>query len=114
MSQRSNSSRRVPAAARVFGDLQAGDALNPGGISVTRRASALFLTLLFLSATPLFYAAYAAGIIGDAPTAIAKSSNSGPGGDDDDNSGPGGNDDDDDDEEDDDDDHSGPGGGDDD
>ncbi len=99
MSQKPNSRREVPAAARVFGDLQAEDALTPGGVSAVRRTSALFLMLLFLSATPLFYAAFAAGVIGDAPTAIAKSSNSGPGGGDDDSgsSGPGDGGDDDDD-----------------
>jgi len=96
MSQRSNSRRKIPAAARVFGDLQADDALTPGGVSAVRRTGALFFALLILAATPLFFAAYAAGVIGDAPTALAKGSNSGPGGDDD-SSGPGSGDDDDDD-----------------
>jgi len=86
--------RAVPAAASVFGDLQASEALSPGGASVLRKTSALFLALLVLGATPIFFAAFAAGVIGDAPTAIAKS-NSGPGGDDD-SSGPGSGDDEDD------------------
>ena len=53
---------------------------------------ALFLALLVLGALPLYLAANAAGLIGDAPAALAKGSNSGPGGgdDDDDSSGPGG------------------------
>lgn len=89
------SRRGVPAAARVFGDLQASEALSPGGTSVPRKTSALFLALLVLGATPLFFAAFAAGVIGDAPAAVAHS-NSGPGGDDD-SSGPGSGDDDDDD-----------------
>ena len=91
MSQRS-SRRAVPAAARVFGDLQASEALSPGGASALRKTGALFLALLFVSATPLFFAAFAAGVIGDTPTAIAKS-NSGPGGAED-SSGPGSGDDD--------------------
>lgn len=93
MSQKS-SRRAVPPAARVFGDLQASEALSPGGASALRKMGALFLALLFVSATPLFFAAFAAGVIGDTPTAIAKS-NSGPGGGDEDNSGPGSGDDDD-------------------
>jgi hypothetical protein len=98
MSQGSSSRRGVPAAARVFGDLQASEALSPGGVSALRKTSAIFLALLVLGATPLFFAAYAAGVIGDAPTAIAKS-NSGPGGGDDDSSGPGSGGDDDDDDD---------------
>jgi hypothetical protein len=97
MSQHPNSRRELPLAARVFGDLQADDALTPGGVSVARKTSAILLSLMVLATTPLFYAAFAAGVIGDAPTAIAHS-NSGPGGhEDDDNgpSGPGGDDDDD-------------------
>jgi hypothetical protein len=95
MSQKSNRRRDLPAAAHVFGDLQATDALAPSGVSALRKASAVFLALLVLGATPLFFAAFAAGVIGDAPTAIAHS-NSGPGSDDD-SSGPGSGDDDDDD-----------------
>ena len=95
MSQKS-SRRGVPAAARVFGDLQASEALTPGGTSVLRKTGALFLMLLVLATTPLFLAAFAAGVIGDAPAAVAHS-NSGPGGDDDDQSGAGSGDDDDDD-----------------
>jgi hypothetical protein len=101
MSQRSNSRREIPAAARVFGDLQADDALTPGGVSAARRTGALFLAFLVLGLTPLFLAAYATGVIGDPPAALAKGSNSGPGGGDDDDgsssSGPGSGGDDDDD-----------------
>jgi hypothetical protein len=60
MSQQSDG-RRVPVAARVFGDLQAEDALSPGGVSALRKTGALFFALLVLSATPLFLAAFAAG-----------------------------------------------------
>lgn len=100
MSTRSTGTRAVPPAARVFSSLQAGDALLPGQTSALRKTGALFLALLVLGAVPLFWAANAAGLIGDVPAAVAKGSNSGPGGghDDDDNSGPGnGHDDDDDD-----------------
>ncbi|MGC1166833.1 MAG: hypothetical protein WA862_12060 [Solirubrobacterales bacterium] len=81
----------MPAAARVFGSLQADEALLPGQASTLRRSGALALALLVLAATPLFFAANAAGLIGDLPAAIAKGSNSGPGGGDDDgdSSGPG-------------------------
>src|SRR5689334_6084043 len=89
MSKQSNSSRRVPAAARVFGDLQADDALNPGGVSLARKSGAIFFAFLVLGLTPLFLAAYATGVIGDPPAALAKSGNSGPGGGDDDDSGSG-------------------------
>ncbi|HEY6730310.1 MAG TPA: hypothetical protein VI039_04710 [Solirubrobacterales bacterium] len=90
MSQRSNNRRELPAAARVFGDLQADDALAPGGVSAVRKTGAIFLAFLVLGVTPLFLAAYATGVIGDPPAALAKGSNSGPGGgDDDDSSGPG-------------------------
>lgn len=90
--------RTLPPAARVFGGLQADDAFMPSGVSTARRSGALFLALLVLAAVPLYLAANAAGLLGDVPAAVAKSSNSGPGGgDDDDNSGPGGGDDDDDD-----------------
>lgn len=95
MSHQSDGRRRAPAAARVFGDLQADDALNPGGVSALRRTSALFLTLLFVAATPLFFAAFATGVIGDPPAALAKSGSTLS--DDDDSSGPGSGDDDDDD-----------------
>lgn len=88
----------LPAAARVFGSLQADAAALPGQPSALRRSGALLLALLVLAATPLYLAANAAGLIGDAPAAIAKSGNSGPGGgDDDDSSGPGSGGDDDDD-----------------
>jgi hypothetical protein len=89
----------VPAAARVFTNLEADEALLPGQASALRRSGALFLMLLVLGAVPLLMAANAAGLIGDAPAALAKGGNSGPGGGDDDdgNSGPGGSSDDDDD-----------------
>ena len=85
-------------AARVFSELQADDALLPGEASALRRSSALFLALLVLLSAPLFWAANATGLIGDVPTAIAHSGNSGPSAgasDDDDSSGPGGDGDDD-------------------
>lgn len=98
MPRRSKRARPVSGAARVFSDLQANDALLPGQASAMRRTSAVFLALLVLAAVPLYWAANAAGLIGDVPAAVAKGSNSGPGGgDDDDNSGPGSGDDDDDD-----------------
>jgi hypothetical protein len=95
MPKKRGSKRPLPPAARVFGSLQADDALLSGEVSALRRSGALLLALLVLAAVPLYLAANAAGLIGDAPAAVAKS-NSGPGGgDDDDNSGPGGGDDDD-------------------
>ncbi|HWM54244.1 MAG TPA: hypothetical protein VNO20_02495 [Solirubrobacterales bacterium] len=99
MSTQSTGTRAVSPAARVFSSLQADDALLPGQTPALRKAGALFLALLVLGAVPLFWAANAAGLIGDLPAAVAKGSNSGPGGgsDDDDNSGPGGGGDDDDD-----------------
>ena len=102
MSRTSSNRRDLPPAARVYAGLQADEALLPGGASALRRSGALFLALLVLAATPLFLAANAAGLIGDAPAAIAKGSNSGPGSggsndDDGDNSGPGSGEDDDDD-----------------
>lgn len=89
--------RTVSPAARVFTNLEADDAMLPGHASALRRSGALFLALMVLGAVPLFWAANAAGLIGDLPAAVAKGSNSGPGsgGDDDDNSGPGSGDDDD-------------------
>ena len=50
MSERSERQRDRPAAARVFGDLQADDALLPGEASALRRSGALFLALLVLGA----------------------------------------------------------------
>jgi len=97
MSTTTNSKRTVSPAARVFSGLQADEALLPGQVSVLRRSGALFLALLVLAATPLFFAANAAGLVGDLPAAIAKGANSGPGDGDDDSSGPGSGDDDDDD-----------------
>jgi hypothetical protein len=87
----------VPAAARAFAQLQGEEALLPSGASAMRRSGALFFMLLVLGAVPLLYAASAAGLISEAPAALAKGSNSGPGGDDDDGGGSGGGDDDDDD-----------------
>lgn len=81
MSQRSDK-RSIPAAARVFGDLEATEALAPGGVSAVRKASSIFLALLVLATTPLFLAAFAAGVIGDVPAAVAHS-NSGSGDDED-------------------------------
>jgi hypothetical protein len=102
MSKKTSDKRTLPPAARVYSGLQAEETLLPGHASALRRSGALLLAFLVLAATPLYFAANAAGLIGDAPAALAKGSNSGPGGggDDDDSSGPGGN--------------SGPGGGDDD
>lgn len=98
MPTRKNRGRGVSPAARVFSGLQADDALLPGEASALRKSGALVLAILVLGAVPLYWAANAAGLIGDTPAAIAKGSNSGPGGGDDDdgNSGPGGGDDDDD------------------
>ncbi|HWM64880.1 MAG TPA: hypothetical protein VNP96_12940 [Solirubrobacterales bacterium] len=94
MSTRPIRTRAVSPAARVFSRLEADDALLPGETSALRKSGALFLALLVLGAVPLFWAANAAGVIGDVPAAVAKGSNSGPGGGDgdDDNSGPGGGD----------------------
>ena len=75
--------RDVPSAARVFSSLDADEALLPGGASALRRSGALFLMLLVLGAVPVLMAASAAGLIGDAPAALAKSGSSGPGGGDD-------------------------------
>ncbi|HEX5927965.1 MAG TPA: hypothetical protein VFY48_01075 [Solirubrobacterales bacterium] len=97
MSKKTSDRRTLPPAARVYSSLQAEEALLPGEASALRRSGALFLALLVLAATPLYLAANAAGLIGDAPAALAKGSNSGPGGGDDDSSGPGSGDDDDDD-----------------
>ncbi len=99
MSKMSRDKRTLPAAARVYSSLQAEEALLPGQVSAVRRSGALFLALLVLAATPLYFAANAAGLIGDTPAAVAKGSNSGPGGGDDDgdSSGPGSGGDDDDD-----------------
>jgi hypothetical protein len=97
MSRKPGNKRNLPAAARVFADLQADESLLPGGTSALRRTGALFFMFLVLAGTPLYLAANAAGLIGDQPVALAKSGHSGPGGDDDGSSGPGGGDDDDDD-----------------
>jgi hypothetical protein len=97
MSKRTPRTRAVSPAARVFSSLQADDALLPAETSALRRSGALFLALLVFGAVPLFWAANAAGVIGDLPAAVAHGGNSGPGGDDDDDrSGPGGDGDDDD------------------
>jgi len=97
MSTTTRSKRTVSPAAHVFSNLQASEALLPGQASALRRSGAIFLALLVLGATPLFFAANAAGLIGDLPAAVAKGGNSGPGGgEEDDSSGPGGSGDDDD------------------
>ncbi|HYC81811.1 MAG TPA: hypothetical protein VEB65_08495 [Solirubrobacterales bacterium] len=85
---------RVPAAARAFAALQGEDATTAGGgPSTRRRFGATVLALLVLAAFPLYLAASSTGLFGDAPTALAKGPNSGPGSsgsdDDDDSSGPG-------------------------
>ena len=67
---------RPRAAARVFSGLQADDALLPAEASAMRRSSAVFLALLMFAAVPVFWAANAAGVIGDVPTAVAKGSGS--------------------------------------
>ena len=88
----------VSSAARVFSRLQAEDALLPAEASALRKSGALFLALMVLGAVPLFMAANASGLIGDAPSALASSGPGHSGSDgDDDNSGPGSGDDDDDD-----------------
>jgi len=98
MSNKTKASGSVSPAARVFSALQADDVVLPGQTSALRRSGAVFLALMVLVPAPLFWAANAAGVIGDVPTAVAHGGSSGPGGDDDgdDSSGPGGADDDDD------------------
>jgi hypothetical protein len=88
MSMRPTRTQAVSPAARVFSRLEADDALLPGETSALRKSGALFLAIMVLGAVPLFWAANAAGVIGDLPAAVAKGSNSGPGGGED-NSGPG-------------------------
>ena len=91
MSNKMRTAGRISPAARAFTRMQAEDALLPAEASALKRSGALFFCLMVLISAPLFWAANAAGIIGDVPTAIAHSGNSGPGGDDDDgHSGPGG------------------------
>lgn len=85
---------RVPAAARAFAALQGDDATTAGdGPSTGRRLGATVLALLALAAFPLYLAASSTGLFADAPNALAKGPNSGPGSsgddDDDDSSGPG-------------------------
>jgi hypothetical protein len=91
MDSRTPRPRTVSPAARVFTSLQADEALLPGEVSALRRSGALFLALLVLGAVPLFWAANAAGLIGDVPAAVAHGGSSGPGGgeEDEDDSGPG-------------------------
>ncbi len=62
----------LPAAARVFSRLEADDALLSTEASVARKSSAIFLALLMFAAVPVFWAANAAGVIGDVPAAVAK------------------------------------------
>jgi hypothetical protein len=78
------SPRTVSPAARVFSALQADDVLLPAEASALRKSSALGLILMVLVSAPLFWAANAAGILGDVPTAVAHGGHSGPGGGDDD------------------------------
>ena len=88
---------RLSPAARAFSSLQADDVLLPAEPSGAKRAGAIILTAMVLISAPLFWAANAAGLIGDLPAAIAKSGG-GHGGDDDDHEGHGGGGDDDDDD----------------
>jgi hypothetical protein len=97
MSKRNHAARPVSPAARVFSALQADDVVLPGETSALRKSGALFLMLMVLVSAPLFWAANAAGLIGDVPAAVAHGGNSGPGGDDDGQSSAGDDDDDDDD-----------------
>jgi hypothetical protein len=93
-----NDRKSVSSPARVFSKLQAEDALLPGEASALRKSGALILALMVLGAVPLFMAANASGLIGDAPSALASSGPGHNGSDgDDDSSGPGSGDDDDDD-----------------
>jgi hypothetical protein len=77
----------APPAARAFVRLQAEDALLPAEASALRKSSAIFLAMLMLAAVPVFWAANAAGVIGDVPAAVAKGG--GAGDDDDGRLGPG-------------------------
>src|ERR1044072_8255458 len=72
MLTRTKGKQTVSPAARVFGNLQAGDALLPRQASALRKTSALFLAAMVLSAVPLFWAANAAGLLGDVPAAVAQ------------------------------------------
>ncbi|MDQ2631586.1 MAG: hypothetical protein M3Y75_11550 [Actinomycetota bacterium] len=89
MAEKLTRPQSLPPAARVFSGLQVEEALMPAEVSASRRAGALMLAFLVLVATPLFFAANAAGLIGDAPAALAKSGSSSPGADEDDRLGPG-------------------------
>ena len=92
MSNKTKATGSVSPAARVFSALQADDVVLPGEASALRRSGAIFLAAMILVSAPLFWAANAAGVIGDLPTAVAHGGNSGPGGGDDDaddSSGPG-------------------------
>lgn len=79
----------APAAARVFSRLEADDALLAAEASTARKSSAVLLALLMFAAVPVFWAANAAGVIGDVPAAVAKGSGPSLAGDDDDRLGPG-------------------------
>lgn len=79
----------APSASRAFYRLQGEDVLLPAEASALKRSSALFLAVMVLLSAPLFWAANAAGLIGDVPSAIAHNG-SGHGGSDDDSSGSGG------------------------
>jgi hypothetical protein len=67
----------LPPPARVFSRLDADDVLLPREASALRKSSALTLAVLMLCAVPLFWAANAAGLIGDVPTAVAKGKDGG-------------------------------------
>ena len=84
MSNRTKAARSVSPAARVFSAPQTDDVVLPGEASALRRSGALFLAAMVLVSAPLFWAANAAGVIGDVPAAVAHGGNSGPGGGDDD------------------------------
>lgn len=84
MAEKLTRQQALPPAACVFSDLQVEEALPSTEISASRRTGALMLACLVLAATPLCFAANAAGLIGDVPAALAKSGTSSLGVDDDD------------------------------
>ena len=83
MSERDPSRREFPPRRESSALCRAATRCCRGGPSL-RKGGALVMALLVLAAFPLYLAASAAGVIGDAPTALAKSGNSGPGGGDED------------------------------
>lgn len=72
MSRKTGAGSPIAPAARVFDNLQASEAILPAEPSPLRKASALTLALLMLCTVPVFWAAQAAGVIGDVPAAVAK------------------------------------------